>query len=199
MRCTLLPLDNMKEATAYHPLGDQSLLRGRLLRRSPLCLSSRVGPGVLCVAVVALRVRGAKGFCGRERFWAGEKQRRRKRGTLISFVVRRRLGDEGFLCRGKGEKKRNEKTFMYIPSGFLSLLAWLAVSRGRRFGNRKGRKRQEEQEQSKTRTTKKMKSGKLMCYKLLCHKRFGNRKLYQRLCETMSLKFVAVKRGKTKN
>ena len=102
---------------------------------------------------------------------------------------------KGFLRRGKGEKKRNEKTFMYIPSGFLSLLAWLAVSRGRRFGNRKGRKRQEEQEQSKTRTTKKMKSGKLMCYKLLCHKRFGNRKMYQRLCETMSLKFVAVKRG----
>jgi hypothetical protein len=45
------------------------------------------------------------------KFRAEEKQRRRKRGMLISFVVRRRFGDEGFLCRGKGEKKRNEKTF----------------------------------------------------------------------------------------
>lgn len=129
----------------------------------------------------------------------GGKAEKKKTRNADQIRGAKAVGRRRVLCRGKGEKKRNEKTFMYIPSGFLSLLAWLAVSRGRRFGNRKGRKRQEEQEQSKTRTTKKMKSRKPMCYKLLCHKRFGNRKLYQRLCETMSLKFVAVKRGKTKN
>ena len=118
MRCTLLPLDNMKEATAYLPLGDQSLLRGWLLRRSPLCLSSRVGPGVLCVAVVALRVRGAKGFCGRERFWAGEKQRRRKRGTLIRFVVRRRLGEDGFFVPRKRREEKKRKDFHVHTFGF---------------------------------------------------------------------------------
>ena len=106
---------------------------------------------------------------------------------------------KGFCAEEKARRKETKRlSCTYLRVSFLCWPGW-PFSRGRRFGNRKGRKRQEEQEQSKTRTTKKMKSRKPMCYKLLCHKRFGNRKLYQRLCETMSLKFVAVKRGKTKN
>ena len=153
MRCTLLPLDNMKEATAYLPLGDQSLLRGWLLRRSPLCLSSRVGPGVLCVAVVALRVRGAKGFCGRERFWAGEKQRRRKRGTLIRFVVRRRLGEEGFCAEEKARRKETKRlSCTYLRVSFLCWPGWpflvegvSATEKDERDKKNKSRARHEQQ------------------------------------------------------
>lgn len=92
-------------------------------------VAGRSAPGVLCVAMVAFRFRGAKSFF----FLGGGRLRRGKRGMLIGFLVRL-FGDEGFCP---------------------SLFFWFAVSREKRFGNQKGRKRQEEQ--SKTRTTKKMK------------------------------------------
>ena len=59
-----------------------------------------------------------RGFCGRERFWAGEKQRRRKRGTLISFVVRRRFGDEGFFAPRKRREEKKRKDFHVHTFGF---------------------------------------------------------------------------------
>lgn len=72
-------------------------------------------------------------WCKEFFFLGGGRLRRGKRGMLIGFLVRL-FGDEGFCP---------------------SLFFWFAVSREKRFGNQKGRKRQEEQ--SKTRTTKKMK------------------------------------------
>ena len=63
---------------------------------------------------------------------------------------------KGFLGGGKAEKKKTRNADQIRGAK--------AVGRRRVLCAEKKARRQEEQEQSKTRTTKKMKSGKLMCY-----------------------------------